>query len=68
MVRTKLKTVNPRAEDYFATFDTVGIEKLLYVIKDFLIITDALGIDRTNYDELKKYFKKLLGHGPAEKN
>ena len=65
LVRTKLKTITPKAEELCVTFDTGGIENLLYVVEDFLIVMDALMV--TDHDETIKYFKKLLGHGPAEK-
>ena len=67
LVKVKLKTVTPKAEEQCAVFDTGGIELLLYVFEDFDITMECLGIGRDNYNELKKYFKKVLGHGPAEK-
>ena len=65
LLRTKLKTVTPKAEELCVSFDTGGIENLLYVVEDFVIVMEALGV--TDYDETFKFFKKLLGHGPAEK-
>ena len=35
LVRTNLKTVTPKGEEFCVTFDTGGIEILLYVIEDF---------------------------------
>ena len=67
LVKVKLKTITPKAEEQCAVFDNGGIELLLYVFEDFDITMECLGIGRDNYDELKKYFKKVLGHGPAEK-
>ena len=40
---------------------------LLYVFEDFEIAMENLGIIRDNYDLKKMYFKKVLGHGLAEK-
>ena len=37
------------------------------MIEDFEIVAEAFSIDKDNFNELKKYFKKVLGHGPAEK-
>ena len=67
MVEKKLKTVTPKAEELCVTFDTGGIENQLYVITDFQSTMEALVINRTNFDVLKKYFKKILNHRPAEK-
>ena len=54
-------------EELCAVFDQGGIEKLLYVIKDFQIAIEALELDANNYNAVKNYFKKVLGHGAAEK-
>ena len=67
--QTKLKAVNPqgRGDGYekCATFDTGGIEVLLYVIEDFSIAASSLNINTSvQYIE---FFKKILGHGPSEK-
>ena len=65
--KKKLKTVNEKTEKLCVMFINGGIETLLYVIKNFHIATEAVSIDRINYEALKRYFKKVLGHGPAEK-
>ena len=67
LVKVKLKTVTPKAEEQCAVFNVGGIESLLYVIEDFQIAIEGLSIDVDNYTEMKKYFKRVLGHGPAEK-
>ena len=67
LVKVKLKTITPKAEEQCAAFYTGGIELLLYVFEGFDIAMEYLRIGRDNCDELKKYFKKVLGHGPAEK-
>ena len=67
LVKTKLKTVNLKGEELCATFNSGGIKTLPYVIKDFQMTMDALVNNRTSFEALKRYFKKILGHGPAEK-
>ena len=67
LVRTKLKTVTPRVEELCVTFNTGGIKTMLYVTKDFHIAMDAMAVNKTDFEALKRYFKKILGHGPAEK-
>ena len=47
------------------TFDTGGIEILLYVIEDFRLVMESLAI--TDTKEKDKFFKKILRHGPSEK-
>ena len=37
------------------------------MIEDFQLAVEGLDIDVNNYTEMKKYFKRVLGHGPAEK-
>ena len=37
------------------------------MIEDFEIVAEALSINKDNNYSLKKYFKKILGHGLAEK-
>ena len=59
LVRTKLKTVTPKAEELCVTFNTGGIETMLYIIEDFYITMDALAINRTDFEALKRYFKKI---------
>ena len=69
MVRTKLKTVTTQGRiegtEMCATFDTGGIEQLLYVIEDFALVMDSLSVSSS--DDLFSFFKKILGHGPSEK-
>ena len=67
LVRVKLKTVNPKQEELCVTFSKGGVETLLYVFEDFEIAMESLGIDKIQFDDWKKYFKKVLGHGPLEK-
>ena len=66
-----MKTIEPvgntKLEELCTVFDQGGIEKLLYVIKDFQIAFKALKLEINNYDTVKKYFKKVLGHGAAGK-
>ena len=63
----KLKTGTPKGEELCAVFDGGEVELLLYVFEDFEIAMDNLEILKDNYTLRKKYFKKVLGHGPAEK-
>ena len=65
LVQTKLKTTNPKEEEACVTFDTGGIEILLYVIEDFQLVMESLNV--TSNVKLDKFFKKILGHGPSEK-
>ena len=65
LVQTKPKTTNPKEEEACVTFDTGGIEILLYVIEDFQLVMESLNV--TSNDNLDKFFKKILGHGPSEK-
>ena len=58
LLRTKLKTVTPKAEEFCVTFDTGGIENLLYVVKDFLIVMGSLTF--TDHNKMVNFFKKLL--------
>ena len=67
LVRTKLKTVTLKVEELCVTFDTGEIKTMLYVIEDFHIAMDTLAVNRTDFESLKQYFKKTLGHGPAKK-
>ena len=67
LVKVKLKTIDPKAEKLCAVFDQWGIGKLLYAIENFQIAIEALNLDVNNYEAVKKYFKKVLGHGAAEK-
>ena len=48
-------------------FNVRKIELLLYTIKDFQIVIKALKINVNNYNNMKKYFEKVLGHGLAKK-
>ena len=65
LVQTKLKTINPKEEEACVTFDTGGIEILLYVIEDFQLVMESLNV--TSNANLDKFFRKILGHGPSEK-
>ena len=65
LVRTKLKIVATKEEEMCVTFDTGGIEILLYVIEDFRLVMESLAITDTVAKD--KFFKKILGHGPSEK-
>ena len=67
LVKMKLKTVNPKEEKLCLTFYEGGVEALLYVFEDFDITMESRGIDKDNYDQWKKYFKKVVGHRPLEK-
>ena len=70
LVKVKLKTVdnnNSKLEEFCAVFEKSGIGALLYVIKDFQIAFEALELDINNYETMKKFFKKVLGHGAVEK-
>ena len=70
LVKVELKTVdnnNSKLEEFCAVFENGGIEALLYVIEDFQIAFEALELDINNYETMKKFFKKVLGHGAAEK-
>ena len=67
LVRVKLKTVTLKQEELCVTFNDGGVELLLYVLEDFAIAMEALGINKTQFDDWKKYFRKVLGHGPLEK-
>ena len=71
LVKVKLKTIdnnnNNKLEEHCVVFDKGGIEALLYVIEDFQIAFEALELDINNYETMKKFFKKVLGHGAAEK-
>ena len=67
LVKVKLKMIIPKAAELCAVFDVRGIELLLYVTEDFQIAVEAIEINVNNYNNIKKYFKKGLGHGPAEK-
>ena len=66
---TKMKTLNAagRGDGYetCAEFERGGIELLLYVVEDFNLACDALNLFLTV--ELLEFWKKVLGHGPAEK-
>ena len=63
----KLNTVTPKGEELCVTFCKGGVEALLYVFEDFKIAMKFLSIDKDNYNQWKKYFKKVLSHGPLEK-
>ena len=70
LVKVKLKTIDNndhKLEEFCVVFDKGGIEALLYVIEDFQISFEALELDVNNYDTMKKFFKKVLGNGAAEK-
>ena len=67
LVKVKLKTIDPKAEELCVVFDQGDIEILMYIIEDFQIAIEALELDVNNYDAVKKYFKKVLGHGAVEK-
>ena len=66
LVRVKLKTVTPKQEELCVTFSEGGVETLLYVFEDFNITMESLKINQSNLNFWKKYFKKVLGHGPLE--
>ena len=67
LVTVKLKSVSPKGEELYITFNKEGVETLLYVFEDFNIAVESLEINKTNFNLWKKYFKKVLGHGPLEK-
>ena len=46
LVRVKLKTVTPKQEELCVTFKDGGVELILYVLEDFDIFMEALGISK----------------------
>ena len=60
LVKVKLKTIEPvcntKLEELCAFFDQGGIEKLLYVIKDFQISFEALELDINDYNTVKTFY------------
>ena len=58
LVRVKLKTVTPKQEELCVTFTNGRVELLLYMLEDFEIAMEALGIDKVKFDNWKKYFRK----------
>ena len=66
-----MKTFDPvsnnKLEEFCTVFDKGGIKALLYMIEDFQIAFEALELDINNYETVKKYFKKVLDHGAAER-
>ena len=70
LVKVKLKTVdnnNSKLKEFCAVFDKSDIKALLYVIEDFQISFEALELDINNYETMRKFSKKVLGHGAIEK-
>ena len=65
LAMTKLKTVTPKIEEHMQPLIPVELKTYFTLLKTFKL-QQNFAINRLNFDNLKKYFKKILGHGLTE--